>query len=401
VALHCFGWIFLPVDEATEGPGLYMRLCASVLLSCAKELSARATCRDDRRPEEGQRVRSFHAIPTAAGGITRLAHARASEAGIDLKPLLKKAGLREQQIGDRDTRLDVRHQIRFLNLVANALPDELLGFHLAQPVDLRELGWLYYVAASSETLGEALRRTARYSSMVNEGVSVKYLEGEDIKISFDYIGIARHSDRHQIEFLTTVLIRLCRHLTGRRLVPIRARFTHHRDSEFSEFAAFYGGDVEFGATMDEVAFAMTTKHLPLVSADTYLNELLIASCEEALSRRPTNRGPFRSQVENAIVPLLPHGKARAAEIARRLGLGQRTFARRLAMEGLTFSEVLESLRRELAEQYLADSGLSISQIAWILGYRENSAFAHAFKRWTGKTPREARAQQGATQRGAV
>ncbi len=278
-------------------------------------------------------MRSFHAIPTAAGGITRLAHARASEAGIDLKPLLKKAGLREQQIGDRDTRLDVRHQIRFLNLVANALPDELLGFHLAQPVDLRELGWLYYVAASSETLGEALRRTARYSSMVNEGVSVKYLEGEDIKISFDYIGIARHSDRHQIEFLTTVLIRLCRHLTGRRLVPIRARFTHHRDSEFSEFAAFYGGDVEFGATMDEVAFAMTTKHLPLVSADPYLNELLIASCEEALSRRPTNRGPFRSQVENAIVPLLPHGKARAAEIARRLGLGQRTFARRLAMEG--------------------------------------------------------------------
>jgi len=120
--------------------------------------------------------------------------------------------------------------------------------------------------------------------MVNEGVSVKYLEGEDIKISFDYIGIARHSDRHQIEFLTTVLIRLCRHLTGRRLVPIRARFTHHRDSEFSEFAAFYGGDVEFGATMDEVAFAMTTKHLPLVSADPYLNELLIASCEVIRSR---------------------------------------------------------------------------------------------------------------------
>jgi hypothetical protein len=240
---------------------------------------------------------------------------------------LKEAGLRERQIENRDARLDVRHQIRFLNLVANALPDELLGFHLAQPVDLRELGWLYYVAASSETLGEALRRGARYSSMVNEGVSVKYLEGEDIKISFDYIGIARHSDRHQIEFLMTVLIRLCRHLTGRRLVPIRARFTHHRDSEFSEVAAFYGGDVEFGATMDEVAFAMTTKHLPLVSADPYLNELLIASCEEALSRRPTNRGPFRSQVENAIVPLLPHGKVRAGEIARRLGLGQRTFAR--------------------------------------------------------------------------
>ena len=346
-------------------------------------------------------MRSFHAIPTAAGGITRLAYARASEAGIDLKPLLKKAGLREQQIANRDTRVDVRHQIRFLNLVASALRDELLGFHIAQPVDLRELGWVYYVVASSEMLGEALQRAARYSSIVNEGVSLTYREGQDIKISFDYIGITRHSDRHQIEFFMTVLIRLCRHLTGLRLVPIRARLTHHRERDFSELSAFFGGDIEFGATKDELAFATTTKHLPVVSADPYLNELLIAFCEETLSRRPTNRGPFRSQVENAVVPLLPHGKARAGEIARQLGFSQRTFARRLSLEGLTFSEVLESLRRDLSEQYLADPSLSISQIAWLLGYQETSAFAHAFKRWTGKTPREARAQQEGAPRGAL
>jgi AraC-like DNA-binding protein len=329
--------------------------------------------------------------------LTRLAYARACEAGIDLKPLLKKAGLREQQIENRDTRLDVRHQIRFLTLVANAMHDDLLGFHLAQSADLREMGWLYYVAASSETLAEALQRGARYASIANEGVSVKYLEGKEIKISFDYVGIARHSDRHQIESFMTLLIRLCRHLTGLRLVPIRVRFTHHRDSDSSEFAALFGSDVEFGAKMDEVAFAITAKSLPVVSADLYLNELLIASCEEALSRRPINRGSFRSQVENAVVPLLPHGKARAGEIARRLGLSQRTFARRLSLESLTFSEILESLRRDLAEQYLADPDLSISQIAWILGYRENSAFAHAFRRWTGKTPRRARALQVSVQ----
>jgi AraC-like DNA-binding protein/DNA-binding Lrp family transcriptional regulator len=344
-------------------------------------------------------VRSFHAIPTAAGGLTRLAYARACEAGIDLKLLLKKAGLSEQQIINRDTRLDVRRQIHFLTLVANALPDDLLGFHLAQSADLREMGWLYYVAASSETLAEALQRGARYASMANEGVSVKHLEGTDIKISFDYIGVARHSDRHQIESFMTLLIRLCRQLTGLRLVPIRVRFTHHRDSDVTEFATLFGSDIEFGAKMDEVAFAISAKDLPVVSADPYLNELLIASCEEALSRRPINRGSFRSQVENAVVPLLPHGKARAGEIARRLGLSQRTFARRLSLESLTFSEILESLRRDLAEQYLADPGLSISQIAWILGYRENSAFAHAFRRWTGKTPRRARALQGSVQRG--
>jgi AraC-like DNA-binding protein len=102
------------------------------------------------------------------------------------------------------------------------------------------------------------------------------------------------------------------------------------------------------------------------------------------------RGSFRSTVENAIVPLLPHGKARAGEIARRLGFGQRTFAWRLALEELTFSEALERLRTNLAERYLTEQNLSISEIAWLLGYQEVSAFTDAFKRWTGKTPRSVR-----------
>jgi AraC-like DNA-binding protein len=139
-----------------------------------------------------------------------------------------------------------------------------------------------------------------------------------------------------------------------------------------------------------VSFAPAVKDLPVVSADHHLNKLLIAYCEEALSRRPPKRGSFRSEVENAIVPLLPHGRARLDEIARTLGLSQRTLARRLALEKVTFSDVLEALKADLAERYLADKDLSISQIAWLLGYREVSSLTHAFKRWTGNSPRLAR-----------
>jgi AraC-like DNA-binding protein len=89
---------------------------------------------------------------------------------------------------------------------------------------------------------------------------------------------------------------------------------------------------------------------------------------------------------------LPHVKAIAGEIARRLGVSQRTFARRLSSEGLTFSGILEAFRSDLAQRYLTDKGLSISQIAWLLGYREVSALSHAFKRWTGETCRGARSK---------
>jgi len=330
-------------------------------------------------------------LPTATGAIARLAYAYAQRVGFEPSPLLKKAGLSEQQIKDRDARLSVRAQIQFLNLVARSLGDEFLGVRLAEFPDLRELGLLFYVAASSLTLGDALQRAARYSSIANEGLSLKCLEGEHIRIVFEYVGVTRHSDHHQIEFLMVMLIRLCRHLTYRRLTPIRARITHRRSKEWgTQLAAFFGGNIAFGARTDELAFAGSVKDLMVSSADPYLNDLLVANCEQALAHRRSTHGLFRTAVENAIVPLLPHGGVRAREIATRLGLSQRTAARRLAAEGVTFSEVLERLRVDLARQYLSEPGLSISRIAWLLGYQEVSAFTHAFKRWTGETPREAR-----------
>lgn len=185
-------------------------------------------------------------------------------------------------------------------------------------------------------------------------------------------------------------MRLCRQLTGRRLVPLRVTLAHRRRQP-PEFATFFGCKLEFGTGIDQIVFAKSIKDIPIVSADPYLNKILLAHCEQTISHRPTRPDAFRSDVENAIALKLPHGQARVHEIARQLGLSARTFARRLASQGLTFSKLVECLRRDLAEQYLAEPDLSISQIAWLLGYRESGAFTHAFGRWTGKSPRSARA----------
>jgi AraC-like DNA-binding protein len=334
------------------------------------------------------RRRAAH-FPSGIGAAARLAYAQAKAAGIDPRPLLKKSGLNLNQVKDPQARLNIRDQIRFLNLVADALKDEFVGFHLARLLELREVGLLYYVMASSETLIDALKRATRYSSIVNEGISQTCIDGSKVGLSLRYVGIRRHRDRHQIEFRMTVILRTCRQLTGLHLVPDRVRFAHRRQRPSAEFAKFFGGHVEFGAPVDEITFPKGVRDLRVVNADSYLNKLLIAYCEEALSKRSKDRGSFRLAVENVIVPLLPHGKPRTSEIARQLGVSERTFARQLASEGLTFSNVLEHLRLDLANRYLEDKSLSISQIAWLLGYQEVSAFSHAFKRWTGKTARVA------------
>ena len=346
------------------------------------------------RERNASAVGSADRLPSTVGGMTRLAFARAKAAGIALDPLLKQAGLSHHEIEDPQSVIKVRDQVNFLNIVAVALEDDFLGFHLAQTVELRQLGPLYYVLASSDTLLDALQRAVRYSSIVNEGISLRCIDGKSIRISFHCIGVGRHLDRHQIECFVTALVRMCRHLTGLRLLPDRVRLMHHRAPN-AEFAEFFGDNIEFDATADDITFSNNIRQSSVVSADPYLNKLMISYCEEAISHRQSTRGPFRSRVENVVVPLLPHGKAQASEIARQLAVSQRTFARRLSEEGLSFSRLLDDLRSDLANRHLADRHLTISQIAWLLGYRDVGAFSHAFKRWTGKTPGQARAEYAA------
>jgi AraC-like DNA-binding protein len=334
----------------------------------------------------------FHSMPSATGGIARLVSARLRAAGIPLAPLLSRAGLTVEQIDDSGVRLTVQNQIVLLELAAEALQDDLLGFHLAQDYDLREIGLFYYVLASSEILADALHRAERYSGIVNEGISLQARIGKETTIALSYVNIDRRSDRHQMEFWLISLVRLCRQLTNRRLVPSRVRVIHHRKKTPAEFRSYLGCEIEFGSGADEVVFPAAVKLMPIVSADPYLNQLLEKYCEEALAHRPAKGATLRSSVENAITPLLPHGKANADEVARQLGMSHRTLARRLAAEQLTFSEIQTELKTDLARRYLRDGDLPISQIAWLLGYREVSAFTHAFKRWTGTAPRQSRAQ---------
>jgi AraC-like DNA-binding protein len=346
-----------------------------------------------RIPRFARKMPQFDSLPTASGGIARAAYAWAEER-LELAPLLKQSGLTVQQIKNPRIRLAVKKQIKFLNLVAAALHEEFLGILLAEDLDLRELGLLYYVLASSETLGDALRRVARYSSIQNEGLRITYRDRKETSIIFEYFSVARLSDVHQMEFFVTTLLRTCRQLTGRHLSPNSVRLKHPRGALPAKFKGLFGCEVEFGKDADEVVYPQHAKNIPVVNADPYLNSILLKYCEEALSRRLTRSGAWRLNVENIIAPLLPHGLATMAEIAQRLGVSQRTLARRLASEGVTFVEVLKNLRIDLAHRYLREPGEPISEVAWLLGYREISAFNHAFKRWTGKTPRQVRSARG-------
>ena len=336
----------------------------------------------------------FNRIPSATGGIARLACARLDEMGKDPTVILSKVGLTPEEARDPAIRLEVRTEIKLLELAAEEVQDEWLGFHLARNFDLRDIGLVYYVMASSEQLADALRNAERYSQINNEGVRLRFrMQDGSAVIALDYVDVDRHIDRHQIEFWLVTLVRICRQVTNGRLSPSRLKTRHFRNGMPVEFRTFFGVDIEFGANADEIWFPRPIALLPVAGRDEYLNELLRRYAEEALARKPRERLTVRSKAEDVLSKLLPHGRATASEVARRLGMSSRTLSRNLGEEGTSFAEMLDQLRAALAKRYLHDETLPVSEIAWLLGYREISSLTHAFKRWTGMTPRRFRSSQ--------
>jgi AraC-like DNA-binding protein len=336
------------------------------------------------------RPKFFRTIPSATGGIARLACARLREQDKDVAAVLSKAGLSVKEAADPTIRLEVRTQIKILELAAEELCDEFLGFHLACDFDLREIGLVYYVIASSEQLSGALRNCERYSKINSEGVRLSVGLNRAARIGLDYVNVHRWSDQHHLEFWLVTLVRICRQVTATRLAPHRLKVRHQRASSSAEFKTFFGVEVEFGADADEIVFAASAASLPIVGRDTYLNDLLRRYAEDALASRPRERKSVRSEVERIVPQLLPHGRATAPEVSRQLGISSRTLARKLADEGVTFAEIINELRAALAKRYLRDRDLPVSEVAWLLGYREVSSLTHAFERWTGMSPRQFR-----------
>ena len=334
--------------------------------------------------------KALSSISSATGGIARLACSRLREHGKNVGAVLSKVGLTLEEANDPTVRLEVSTQIKVLDLAAEALGDQILGFRLAHHFDLREIGLVYYVIASSQQLVDALTNAERYSRIANEGVRLRFKQDRTSSISLDYVNVERRFDRHQIEFWLVTLTRICREVTRTRIAPLLVKIKHLRTAEPVEFKSFFGCEIRFGADADEIILGREVASLPVISQDQHLNRLLRQYAEEALARRSDQTTSVRGNVEKHLIQHLPHGDVAASTIARKLGMSSRTLSRKLADERTTYAEILDGLRIVLAKRYLVEEELPVSEVAWLLGYKEVSSLTHAFRRWTGKTPRQFR-----------
>jgi AraC-like DNA-binding protein len=314
--------------------------------------------------------------------------------GYPREPLLRESGLLHHDIESRQARIPFECQARLMELAASVTGDDCFGLHFALTRDVRDAGLLGYVGIASKTVVEALQNLIRYHRVFSEAGSLEFrLGAETGQLTWRPLVLIPANDRQAREFTGALLVRAYRQLSGRNLTPRRVWFTHPRDDRLAEFERLLNAPTRFGQERNLLEWSRADLETPIPTADDRLLAILRDYCEEILRQRSTQAGGLLERVEREIADRLARGEAQAASVAGSLGMSTRTLARRLNEAGTSFAGVLDALRRDLALRYLQDKTLSLTEIAFLLGYSEVSAFNHAFKRWTGQTPSGARERE--------
>ena len=310
--------------------------------------------------------------------------------GVDVEAILSKAQLSRSQLSQDSGGISVASQHRFLEFAAAETNDSLLGLHVAADMDLRDAGILFYLAAASATVAEALDYLARYAGTANEALhlEISQHQGETV-VTLRPIGGHDEPRRQFSEFIALAVVRSLNRATNRDFAPSRMTFAHPRNSGLREIHRILRCPVEFAQTTDSWVFPQRVMELPITSGDSHLLHILEAHADDLLSERRSATG-LQGLVENQLLSMLPSGRVQMAAVAQQLGMSERSFKRHLAQEGTSYGEILDRVRNRLALRYLEDRRMSLQQIAWLLGYSEIGAFNHAFKRWTGTSPGRAR-----------
>lgn len=284
---------------------------------------------------------------------------------------------------DRDARLPESVCAELFDRAAKRLNDDALGLHAGEQIRPGHYGVLGYVAMNCATLGEALAGLRRYQALVLDiGPMEESLKNGELCLSWNP-GAQQY--RQLAEYNLAGLVTFARWISGRNSSPLRIDVTYPAPAHPEEARRVFACPLRYGQDRYRLVLALDWLQQPLIQPDASMRAMMEQLAErqmQALSRSDDAITAARS----LIAKRLGQGEVELGAIATALHLSARTLQRKLQDAGLSFTQLVDDVRRELAERYLADATLDLVDIAFLLGYSEQSAFTRAYKRWTGRSP---------------
>jgi AraC-like DNA-binding protein len=307
-------------------------------------------------------------------------------AGGDVAALAEQHGLPK----DAHTRRDVEVSLETLEALGDAAAaragDPNLGFHLAIRLPHGSYGLFEYIGRSSATVRQAGERFIRYSGLLNELVTFSFeLRRDEIVLSQSIKGHALRVGRHAGEMFVTLVVRYLRELLAEDFAPREVGLAHAAPANASELEAYFRAPFHWNQSDNRVVIASALLDRPVISRDPTVFALLDKEAQQILAARAPADDTM-TKLRAAIQRALDDGQPDLAQIATAVAMSPRTIQRRLRAQETTFQDVLDSVRKDLAEGHMKNERLTLGDVAYLLGFSEISAFTRAFKRWTGMTP---------------
>lgn len=302
--------------------------------------------------------------------------------GYDTTQLLRSCGVGRTTLADPDGLIPCSTSGDFIARALAARPMANVGVRLASVTPTGAFPLLDYLALTSDDVGQAFKRVARYFRLVNAPMLLDVCEGAE-PVQLRYVTNTPH-DTFSVEYSATLHVLRMREETGDQAHPEFVSLTHVPD-DVVEIERIVGCPVRVKAPWAGLAFSVEAWRHPLRRPDAVLRSVLEQHADEVLARVPASDG-IALDVRRAIASRVVRGDARLEMVARDLAVSPRTLQRRLAAAGSSFDELVRDITRESAEKHLRESALSIAEISYLVGYSEPAAFHRAFRRWTGTTP---------------
>ncbi len=312
--------------------------------------------------------------------------------GGDPDDFLRQMQIEPAMLDSGSAVIPYRAFINLLELCAEQLHCVDFGLRLAERQSIMILGPLAVVGQNARNVGEALTEIIRFLHTYSPGVLV-YLdrESDPQRLHLIYELRLRPAPRQGqiIELSLGVMFKTLQMLFGPGFRPHSVLTRTEARLPQSRYQRFFGARTYFGQAHN--ALVLLPEHLskPIDQHNRLLHDTMMDYVSSLGAANPLQ---IHTQVEDSIRRLLPTQRCALPLIAEQLGMRERSLQRRLAEHDQVFEEMVENVRRELADLYLAEAQMPMAQIAGLLGYAEQSSFNRACRRWYGAPPRERRAQ---------
>ncbi len=284
----------------------------------------------------------------------------------------------------------------YLDLV-QTIPDPAFGLQAAECWHPSHLGALGHAWLASSTLRRGTERLHRYWQLLGQRTAITLRdepEGLAVVLRNPRSDPSVAAATTDIDF--SIFVGMCRMNAGRDFVPARVRLIRPEPREQSRYEAFFGCPLVFGAPERAIVIPRAVVDAPLATSNRQLIGVLEKMLAEDLAR--LDRSDVVARCKAMLLQRLASGEVTATQVARDLAMSRRTLHRKLADAGTTWQQLVDATRRDLALRLIEDPRLQIGEITFELGFSQQSAFARAFRRWSGTSPtqyRESRPPQGA------